>query len=287
MDMTETPETRPLTARELILTLMDSAAADTLDASYFIAAGALFGMDSGSIRVALARLVRNGSLLAVSRGRYGPGTRRGALHTLVRNWSRAETHLRPWTGNWLTVITAHLARADKTRLRGNERALKLLGFVRVEAGFWLRPANLNRDLEEVRDDLTGLGLDPTCICAVVDRFTPDPASHPDQLWQTRALNERYQENIALLHESRARLADLDEPSAARETLLIGRRVTRDILLDPMLPDELVDGRARRRMIDAMRHYDRLGKALWRAFYTAHQAGNHAGPRPSASQKPAA
>ena len=36
----------PLSARELILTLIDSAASDTLTARYFVAAGSLFDMDS-------------------------------------------------------------------------------------------------------------------------------------------------------------------------------------------------------------------------------------------------
>ncbi len=269
-------------ARELILTLMDSTTSDTLGASYFVAAGALFGMDPGSIRVALARLVRDGALVAVKRGRYGLGNRRGVLQTLVRNWGRAEAGLRPWTGGWLTVITAHQARADRTRLRGNERALKLLGFAAAATGLWVRPANLAKELDHVRNDLLDLGLNPESVCARVERFTPEGFLDPATLWDTDALNRRYQANLRRLAASRQRLDGMDPLAAARETLLLGREVTRDILLDPLLPDELVDGGARRRMIRAMRGYDRIGKKYWRAFYRRHESGASA-----PHQKPAA
>jgi phenylacetic acid degradation operon negative regulatory protein len=276
------PDDTRLSARELILTLMDSTAAETLSAAYLVAAGALFDMDPGSIRVALARLVRDGSLTAVERGRYGLGSRGGRLHALVRNWWRAESGLKPWAGDWLAVLTGHLARANKTTVRGNERALRLLGFAEAAPGLWARPANLTRTLDDVRRDLLELGLDPQGICAGAAAFAPDDVIDAAALWDTKGLRRRYQENRQLLARSTDRLADLDDDTAARETLLVGRRVTRDILLDPLLPDELVDGTARRAMIDAMRDYDRIGKACWRDFFNRHAAAVD-GPR----QHPAA
>ena len=85
-------------ARELILTLIDSAASKTLSARYFVAAGELFEVDPRSIRVALGRLVKDGSLVQVERGTYSLGSRGGTLHRLVRNWSRVESSLKPWRG---------------------------------------------------------------------------------------------------------------------------------------------------------------------------------------------
>lgn len=275
--MSGKPDDTRLSARELILTLMDSTAAETLSAGYFIAAGALFDMDPGSIRVALARLVRDGSLAGVERGRYGLGTRGGTLHALVRNWSRAEAGLKPWAGDWLAALTGHLARTNKTTVRGNERALTLLGFAEATPGLWVRPANLTRSLTDVRRDLLALGLHPDSICAGAAELVPDEAIDPAALWDTGGLGRRYRANRALLAESTARLEDLDEDTAAAETLLVGRRVTRDILLDPLLPDELVDGAARRSMIDAMRDYDRLGKARWKAFFALNEGGPGAAP----------
>ncbi len=280
--MTGKPDDARLSARELILTLMDSTSADTLGAGYLVAAGELFDMDAGSIRVALARLVRDGSLIAVERGRYGLGSRAGTLHTLVRNWSRAESSLKAWSGGWLTVLTAHLARVNRTQVRANERALGLLGFAAAKPGFQVRPDNLARPLASVREDLLALGLDPDAICAVATALEPADCIDPDTLWDTTSLSRCYRDHRDRLTSSTERLKSLTEAEAARETLLVGRQVTRDILLDPLLPDALVDGRARREMIDAMRAYDRIGKARWRSFYQRHEDRTA-----TADQKPAA
>lgn len=278
--MPDTPENHPLSARELILTLMDSTRARALSASYLIAAARLFDMDPGSVRVALARLVREGSLTGAGRGRYALGSRAGTLHSLVKNWSRAEASLIDWTGEWLTVLVGHLARSNKAAVRGNERALNLFGFAEMASGLWVRPANLARSLDQVRADLLELGLVPGSLCAQIRQIAPPERLDPEPLWQTDALAERYQRNMRRLADSTARLADLDDPAAARETLLIGRDVTRDILLDPLLPDALVDAVARRQMIAAMRDYDRIGKAYWREFFQQHEDD-------AASQNPAA
>ena len=260
----------PLSARELILTLMDSTSARALSASYLIAAGRLFDIDPGSIRVALARLVREGSLSGAGRGRYALGSRAGTLHSLVKNWSRAEASLVDWEGEWLTVLVGHLARSNKAAVRGNERALNLFGFAELASGLWVRPANLARSLDQVRADLLELGLVPGSLCAQIRQFAPSEQVDPEALWQTAALTQRYHDNVRVLSESTAHIDDLDDAAAARETLLIGREVTRAILLDPLLPDALVDANARRRMIDAMRDYDRIGKAYWREFFQQHE-----------------
>ena len=267
----------PLSARELILTLMDSTRAKALTAGYLIAAAALFDMDPGSVRVALARLVREGSLVGAGRGRYALGSRAGTLHTLVQNWSRAEQSLVDWQGDWLTVLVGHLARSNKSVVRGNERALSLFGFAEMAAGVWVRPANLARSLDQVRADLLELGLVPGSLCARVTELAPAGSLDPKALWQTDALERRYRENLKLLEESTTRLNGLDDSAAARETLLLGRAVTRHILLDPLLPDALVDAAARRRMIESMQVYDRLGKAYWREFFSRHGDGSAQNP----------
>lgn len=266
----ETNQPAQLTARELILALMDSTAAESLSARYLIAAGALFDMDAGSIRTALVRLVRSGVLTTSGRGRYAPGPKGDALKSLVRNWYRVEDALVPWSGHWLAVFVSHLGRSHKTRLRSNQRALKLLGFAEAETGLWVRPANFARTPAAVRSELLALGLDPQSRLALVEAFEPDSFVDPERLWDTSVLDHRYRDDTLMLQESLSRFGDLPLAAAARETLLIGREVTRHILLDPLLPDELVNAAARRTMIDTMRHYDRIGRRLWRAFYRRHE-----------------
>lgn len=294
--MADNPVNTRLSARELILTLMDSSSSASLPASYFVAAAELFEMDPGGIRVALARLVRDGSLKSRGRGLYGLDSRAGTLQSLVRNWSRAEASLVPWSGDWLTVLVGHLTRSNKSQVRGNERALTLFGFAEMKSGVWVRPANLVRNLPEVRADLLALGLHGDSVSARVSAFDPADLLNPEDLWQTEGLGRRYRQHIDLLAGSRAHLVEdgkdaLDEKgaldkkaaanreAAARETLLVGRQVTRDILLDPFLPDALVDAASRREMIARMIEYNDIGRTYWREFFKRHQRAN--------TQKPAA
>lgn len=268
----------PLSARELILTLIDSTSASSLSASYFITAGEIFAMDSGGIRVALARLVRDSSLVQAGRGSYALGSRAGKLHSLVQNWSHVEASLKVWSGGWLSVFIGHLARSNKTQVRRSERSLQLHGFAEAQPGLWLRPDNLKAPLTTVFESLTALGLASDSIAAEISRLEPPDSINPAQLWRRATLEQCYHAHIETLTTSGERLAALEHRQAAGETLLIGRRVTRDILLDPLLPDELVDTTLRRAMIQAMKEYDKVGKSLWRQFFLEHE---------SRAQKPAA
>jgi phenylacetic acid degradation operon negative regulatory protein len=255
-----------ISARELILTLIDSATSSVLTARYFVAAGALFDMDHRSIRVALARLVRDGSLRQVERGTYGLGSRAGTLHSLVRNWSSVESSVKPWSGNWLAVHTAHLPRSDKTRARSRERALALYGYAEPYAGLWVRPDNLIITPSQLYTALQELGLDTAAIGYTIQGLMPGHAFNTEQLWDRHALQQRYAGHLHTLTEVSARLPGLAEQEAAKETLLVGRAVTREILLDPLLPEELVDTGLRQQMVNAMKKFDRVGKIFWRALF---------------------
>lgn len=264
--MSESPDT--LTAPELILSLADAAPEPRLSSAELVAAGALLGIDAGAMRVALGRLVKKGVLVQQTRGVYRLGGRGGKLHRRVQDWYRVEDQLAPWKGDWLAVFTAHLGRSDKAGLRARERALRLKGFAAARPGLAVRPANLRAPLGALRGELTDLGLDPDALVVGVDRVDPWHPLDPCTLWDLAALEQRYLDDCARLERSTDRLTRLDVQSAARETLLVGRAVMRHILTDPLLPEEMVDAALRRRLIEAMKAYDRLGKTCWRAFYSA-------------------
>jgi phenylacetic acid degradation operon negative regulatory protein len=178
--------------------------------------------------------------------------------------------LKAWSGGWLSIFVGHLARSNKTQVRSTERSLQLHGFAETQPGLWLRPDNLRASLSAVFKSLTALGLASNSIGAEINRFEPPDSINPAQLWHRAALERLYRAHIATLATSRDKLATLEHRQAAGETLLIGRRVTRDVLLDPLLPDELVDAELRRAMIDAMKEYDKVGKSLWREFFLEHE-----------------
>lgn len=255
-----------LTARDLILSLLDSAPEPQIRAASLIEAGALFDIDPRAIRVAATRLVKDEVLTTSARGVYTVGGRGDRLHRTVTAWANIESTLKPWDGAWVAVYQAHLKRANKTAMRARERALRLKGFAAVDANLALRPANLTLTLTAIREGLIELGLDENASALLIRQTEPELEFA--SLWDTTALESRYQRHIRELQRSTRRVADLDTFAAAKETLLTGREVTRDIVMDPLLPREMVDTDLRTTMIEQMKGYDVLGKNCWRAFYTA-------------------
>ena len=252
-----------LSAPELLLSIFDSAREPVLSAAYLVAAGELFDIDSRALRVALGRLVKTGVLSQVGRGQYGIGSAGERLHQTVRAWRNVEDELVPWRGGWLAIYAGALGRADKTAVRGRERALRILGFAALDHGLlWVRPDNLATGLAGARRRLLDLGLDSDSLALHIDAAEPTGAIDPARLWNTPMLESRYATRLTQLRASRTRIPSLTPQDAAREALAVGRAVTRDILIDPLLPQEMVDTGLRRRMIDEMIDYDRLAKAYW-------------------------
>jgi phenylacetic acid degradation operon negative regulatory protein len=227
--------------------------------------GELFGIDAAAVRVAVGRLVREGLLIQVERGRYAIGGRGAALQTRVRGWRDAEARTRQWDGGWLLVLVDHLGRTDRVRLRARERALRLSGFARSEAGFWARPENLAARLETIVAEAIELGLDPAAIAFAGAAALPLEEVKLRRLWSAETLGESYRGWIEAMAASLARLPTMTKDAAARETLLLGQAVIRAINLDPLLPAEMVDAALRRRMIADMVAYDAAGRRAWQEF----------------------
>lgn len=255
-----------LSAPDLILSLLDSAPQPQIRAASLIEAGALFGIDSRAIRVAAARLVKNDVLSTASRGVYTVGTRGDRLHRAVISWADIESDIKPWAGAWVAVYQAHLTRTNKTAVRATERALRLQGFAAVDRTLAVRPANLKLTLAGIRERLIELGLDAAASLFLIEQT--EPAADFEHLWDVGTLEARYAAHIHDLERSTRRVAKLDVFAAAKETLQVGRVVTRDIVMDPLLPREMIDARLRRKTIERMKVYDVLGKDCWRKFYAA-------------------
>jgi phenylacetic acid degradation operon negative regulatory protein len=55
-------------------------------------------------------------------------------------------------------------------------------------------------------------------------------------------------------------------AAMVESFLLGGRVIRQLVLDPLLPEPIVEAAERRALVGAMRRYDKVGHACWRSFF---------------------
>ena len=122
----------------------------------------------------------------------------------------------------------------------------------------------------------------------------DPASDSAAraLWNGETLVADYRRSRAELEVSEARLPLVSAREAMVESFLLGGRVIRQIVLDPLLPEPIVRDGELRALVAAMRRYDKLGHSCWRAFFsqyrlTTMRAPVHSDPTRDVEALPAA
>lgn len=256
------------TARRLILDLLLANTGEPLSARDAVTGCALFTINANAARVALARLAADGLIETAERGSYVLSARAHELADDVATWRSAEQRVREWRGGYIAVFCSNLGRSDRKALRNRARALDMLGFRELERGLYLRPDNIERDLDAVRTRLYLLGLEREASVFLTSGFEPAREARIRRLWDGRALTANYRRLKRELEAWLATHAQLDPERAAREVFEIGGRAIRHVVFDPLLPDPLVDAQARHDFVDAVRRVDRLGRQIWRRMYEA-------------------
>ncbi|MFN7164385.1 MAG: hypothetical protein ACK4P2_06150 [Hyphomonas sp.] len=254
-----------ISARALVLSLMSGTQAGPQTIARLIHAGALFGIEAATLRVAVARLIKDGLLESPDRGVYQPGPKAKAFTRRVQDWQNVRTRMAPWNGDWLVALTHQLGRTDRRQLRARERALALSGYREAGAGLWVRPANLARTLEVHRQDLVAIGADTALqLLRVSESAMPEAPGWP-ALWPPDQLARAYAAALKAMQDSLASLPGKHADEAARETLLTGQAVIRLINFDPLLPPELGPHTEFLRLVDAMLAYNETGQEYWRKY----------------------
>jgi phenylacetic acid degradation operon negative regulatory protein len=241
---------------ELLSTLRPGSA---MPVGALIEAGALFGISDNNVRVTVARLLASGRIARDDRGRYRLGAKTEPIGRRVRSWRDLDGRTRPWDGTWVAV---HAGPAARGALRGREHALRLFGFRRLRPGLWLRPDNLALAIGALRDELAALGLPPgdlVCILSALDRATDTRARRS---WDAAALQRAYRTLDDELRASAARLDRLPAAAAMVESFRIGGRAMRQLVLDPLLPDEICSATERTALVARLVAYDRAGRLAW-------------------------
>ena len=260
------PETTP---KRLVLSLLSAPELEEAEISKLVLWAGLFDVDAATLRVTVGRLTRQGLLTSPRRGVYRIGPQGERLASTAQAWANAEQAIVPWQGDWLLAHTAHLGRSNKTRLRGRERAFRLIGFAQCMCALWCRPANLGQDLDDTRDQLVELGLDETAPLLRASAISGVSEQQLFALWPRKHLEKAYRQHLKAMHNSRKKLPRMALADAARETILVGEAVIRQINADPLLPEQMIDTRSRSDMIATMLEYDAVGREIWRQFTASH------------------
>lgn len=249
--------------KNLILELLMANQNETLTVKDAIAAGALFGLSSNNIRVALARLNAEGLTMTTGRGRYNLGPQAITLANDLSQWRKIESRLRPWQGDYIAVYSAGLGRTDRTALRRRERALSILGFAALDKGLHIRPNNIEHSVDRVRERLILLGLESESHVFVASHFDEIDEATIHQLWPHDTLDQQYQKRAAQLDTWLTTADTLDPETAAREAFLHGRTAIKHLVFDPLLPDQMIDAQARQHFFNSVRKFDAIGREIWR------------------------
>jgi phenylacetic acid degradation operon negative regulatory protein len=264
-------------AKSLILDLLQSLRGRSMPVRALVEAAALFDLPENALRVALARLLARGLVERDGPGRYRLAERAAAVSRRVGGWPSADARAVRWTGGWIGVLTHALAKADRPARRRDARALAFLGFAELSPGLSVRPDNLRGGVAETRAALAELGLDPAATVFALAELDEATEARARRLWDANALVRGAREAREAVERSSARLERLSPDAAMVETFLVGGRAIRQIALDPCLPDAIAPESERRRLVAAMREYDRAGRAFWSEFMRAHDAPHRATP----------
>ena len=243
----------------------------TMPSHFPVAVGALLrgaavlGIGENSMRVALARLRARGLVESDERGLYRLSSIAEPVNRRVRSWRSIEQGIVQWDGSWMAVEMSGLPRGDRKRSRMGLRALRLLGFEALTPGLQVRPDNLAGGVGEVRERLVTLGFAPAPMAFRLTDLDSELDARARSLWDVAMLGAGYRASRERLEESTERLSSLSEVEAMAETFKLGGEAVRRIVLDPLLPESIVDVPARRALLEAMQRYDILGRDCWKGW----------------------
>ncbi len=248
------------TAKSLILDLLCTLRRGTMPVSALVEAAELFGIAENSVRVAVTRLLASGLVERNTRGRYRLGTAAQPIGRRATAWRKIETRRRRWNSAWVGVFEPRAGSVSKRRR--SDRALRLLGFQALTPALAVRPDNLRGGIDALRAELSALGLPPGCLVFELRSLDPVTSARARGLWNADALLEAHRELRAELEDATREFDTLPVERAMVTSFLLGGRVIRQLVLDPLLPDAIAPGDERRQLLEAMVRYDRLGRAAW-------------------------
>lgn len=248
-----------------VLSAGESIDRGTLPVRSLVQAASVFDIAENSVRVAIVRLRAEGLLESPGRGEYRLGPSAQVVNEKIHGWRTVSKRVGQWDGSWVAAFTADLSRTDRPALRRRLRALRYLGFEELKPGLFIRPNNLRPGVDGIRDELVALGLDREASVFRVDRLDPKEERRARALWDSPGLESSYTKLYSELTLARQRLERLPLDDALREVFLLGREGIRHVVLDPLLPDPLIDEQKRSSMVRVLQDYCDKGIDLWAQF----------------------
>ncbi len=202
-------------ARSVVLSVLLGAHPAWATASELIRLTADFGIRESTVRVVLTRMVSAGDLVRSEDG-YRLSDR--LLARQRRQDDAIDPRLRPWKGDWTTVVITSVGTDARARA-GLRSALQDARFAELREGVWLRPDNLN----------TALPPEVLQRVRVLVARDAEPAELVARLWDLPAW----------ARTGRALLGEIARAPDVPERFVVAAAIVRHLLTDPVLPEELL------------------------------------------------
>ncbi|HET9874376.1 MAG TPA: PaaX family transcriptional regulator C-terminal domain-containing protein [Mycobacterium sp.] len=204
-----------MTARSVVLSVLLGTHPAWANAAELLRLTAEFGIKDATLRVALTRMVGAGDLVRSADG-YRLSDR--LLARQRRQDEAMQPPVRPWRGNWATVVITSVGNdarsraALRTTLSGNR-------FAELREGVWMRPDNL----------AVGLDADVRARSRVFSARDDDPVGLARQLW-----------DLPGWAKTGAELLDaMTSADGIPGRFTVAAAMVRHLLTDPVLPGELL------------------------------------------------
>lgn len=249
-----------ITPKSLVLSILRKSEQNAVPIKALVSIGDLFGFTGNTIRVTTTRLIRDGKIESDERGLYHLTASADPVSRYIDTWRDGEERLVSWDGTWICCLTPKLPVGRQAR---NKKALGFLGFKQGLPGLWVRPNNLRLELCKIIKILRRFGLEKDVELFKASEF----GEKLDEQWrryiwpldELKKTGEEIREKIA---RSKNRLKSMPLENAVVEAYLVGSEAVHRLIMDPLLPGELLDASVRIKLTEAMLEYDDLGKRVW-------------------------
>lgn len=251
---------RPFTPRSVIASTLLGMRTPRLPGSAIVRWAELFGVGSGSTRVALSRMVKAGDLTA-SDGTYelaGHLRKRQA----VQDWSLRPKPLR-WEGDWIQAVVPDGRRsaADRTALRN---AMGKLRMAELREGVWMRPDNLPDEAASAEAIAIARQQCDWFTC----RPEGDAAALASQLFPLTDWADRVTLILARMKQTIPALEDGDLDQLSPAFILAAAGIAH-VRADPILPADLLPKNwPGKKLRTACERYDKTFQRAWRRWHAA-------------------
>ncbi len=258
-----------ISAKSLVLDLLRMVHPHALPVGVLVRSGEMFGISGNAIRVNVTRLLAKNQIEQDERGRYRFGRESLPHNQWLSQWQLGEERVKDWKQDWLILHCSSMMKAKERKVIFKMAAY--FGFRELMPGTWIRPNNLNRDLQGLSQQIASLAqLNDFVIFESKEIALPGHPMDVQKLWAIGDLERDYQELIEIMEEGISKVDEYGLREAFRRSYLVGVRVHQFFAQDPLLPSEFLNVELREKVVKRFFEYDEQYRSAWNQLFRSYR-----------------